>query len=211
MTITVLQEGSLAKSSTLNNNFLDLQNQISTVSATANLINQSVSSLTNNVSTISATVANNALNSFHLSQNNTISGTNVFSGDVNFLGNVVRNWGSSTVSSTLPAVIVESYKSTVTASGYNVYSNGYCEQWGIYDNATTTDYITQTISLAKTYSATDYLVLLSLDDARTTGAYGNLISWKNKTTSSFDVRVIPKNDYHGQTRYICWKTTGYIN
>jgi len=211
MTITVLQEGSLAKSSTLNNNFLDLQNQISTVSATANLINQSVSSLTSNVSTISATVANNALNSFHLSQNNTVSGTNVFSGDVTFSGNIVRNWATASASEVLPAVIVESYQSTLTASGYNIYSNGYCEQWGIYDNETATDYITQTVSLVKTYNGTDYLILLSIDDARTTGAYGNLIACQNKTVSSFDVRVVPKNDYHGQTRYVCWKTTGYIN
>lgn len=216
MTITVLQEGSLAKSSTLNNNFSDLQNQISTISATSYLISQSLSSLANNVSTISATVANNALSSFQLSQNNTVSGTNIFSGDVtfsgdvNFSGNVTRNWGSDTVSATEPAVIIETYKSTISASGYNVYSNGYCEQWGIYDNGTTTDYLEKTVTLIKTYNSTNYLVLISIDDV-STGGYGNMIAWRTRTENGFGFKVSPKPDYHGQTRYICWKTIGYIN
>ena len=210
MTITVLQEGSLAKSSILNNNFFDLQNQISTISATSYLISQSLSSLANNVSTISATVANNALNAFQLSQNNTVSGTNIFSGDVTFSGNVVRNWGNDTVSATEPAVIVETYQSTLSASGYNVYSNGYCEQWGIYDNSTATDYLEKTVTLIKTYNSTDYLVLISIDNTMG-GGYGNMVGWCNRTTSDFGFKVAPKADYHGQTRYICWRTAGYID
>jgi len=159
MTITTIQEGSLAKSSTLNNNFQDLQNQITTVSATTTLINQSISSLTSNISTISATVASNALNSFQLSQNNTISGTNIFSGDVIFTGNITRSWGSSTISASEPAVIVESYKSTSSASGYNIYSNGFCEQWGT--QLWETVGATYNISLLNKYKDTNYCLLTS--------------------------------------------------
>ena len=159
MTITVLQEGSLAKSSTLNNNFQDLQNQIATVSATTTLISQNLSSLASNVSSISDTVASNALNAFQLSQDNTISGSNTFSGAVTFTGNITRNWGTTTISAATPAVIIETYQNTLSGSGYNLYSNGFCEQWGTQIWATNS--ATYNVSLLKTYKDTNYFVLTS--------------------------------------------------
>lgn len=93
-----------------------------------------------------------------------------------------------------PAAVVESYINS--ASGYRVWSDGYCEQWG---NVTISGF---TISLLKSYVDTNYNIVLG---AYTSGGLSGNQSggWKDKTRSSFYLQ-------YGSCNGFDWKTCGYI-
>jgi len=182
MSITTIQAGSIAKSSTLNNNFLDLQNQISTVSASTSLLANSIAEVNANLSTLSSTVVSNNLNAFQLNENNTISGSNLFTADVTFSANVSRPWAdsppvnssTSSASHILPAVVVENYVNN--SSWYRIFSDGWIMQGGV---ATANN----TVTLLKSYSSDSYSVQATFN--RNMGDIYEDIGIYNKTPESF--------------------------
>lgn len=96
-------------------------------------------------------------------------------------------------------LVIETY--TKDNSGYRLWSDGYCEQWGGFGDAYT-DYRTQTINLSKVYKDTNYNVIL------TTGINGNayvsMVSAKEK--DSFTAMNTLNYLSLGS-----WKTEGYIS
>lgn len=96
--------------------------------------------------------------------------------------------------------IVETYVNGT--SGYRLYSDGYCEQWGI---ATTLTTGAATITLLKSYVDTNYARLLTIgnrEDRTTWALYPT-----NKTTTSFGV-FSPVTGYN---LMFDWETKGYIS
>ena len=93
--------------------------------------------------------------------------------------------------------IVETYVNGT--SGYNLYSNGYCEQWG-YSTVGSSG----SISLLKAYSNTDYNISLIQSTGGGTPVYASPYKGST-TTTSFPVTV-----YGGGNADVWWKTGGYI-
>lgn len=84
-------------------------------------------------------------------------------------------------------------------SGYNIWSNGYCEQWGYTNDKTTT------INLVKTYKDTNYNILLG--QTRNSDTYlGNsaTINDTSVTANSFKITT------YGTAYYAWWKTSGML-
>lgn len=102
-------------------------------------------------------------------------------------------------------VIVESYVNGT--SGYNVYSNGYCEQWGVYQ-FTGTHGTQYTINLLKEMKNSDYITLRG-------GTFGigttSLISISeiSKATNSFVIQYGSQTGGSYAVTYN-WKACGYI-
>lgn len=115
------------------------------------------------------------------------------------------NTDLSNVSSNI-AYIVESYKNGT--SGYIVYSNGLCEQWGII---TLSDSGLKTVSLIKKYVSSDYIAttsqFLASGGNTPVDIYNGSMGGSTKTPSSFMVIRVNAN-----TTYYCnWRTIGYIS
>lgn len=88
-------------------------------------------------------------------------------------------------------------------SGYRVWSDKYCEQWGF---STTTN---KTITLSKTYANTNYNIILGKGFSNNTNSrYPNIVSGQ-KTKSQFYVSGTYQNT-HGTDCHFYWKTSGYI-
>ncbi len=105
----------------------------------------------------------------------------------------------STASSQRPAVVVENYVNGT--SGYYVRSDGYCEQWGKYTEATTNN---TTINLLKNYNNINYSIFLSLASS---GTSVNNILGEPIDGSSFNLFC----ESGERTRGNYWKTCGYIS
>ena len=89
------------------------------------------------------------------------------------------------------------------ASGYIVYSNGLCEQWGATTNSGTSS---ATVTLIKPYKDTNYNVLATKNSSDGKNP-NNAASWNinTKTVSSF---LYSQGDSNGKG---CnWRTIGYI-
>lgn len=88
-------------------------------------------------------------------------------------------------------------------SGYRVWSDGYCEQWGIF--AVNSGYFNFTVSLILEYTNTEYIVFVqSTGNSQLSGASPPLIS--NKTNSNFKVTDIQSRGINAM-----WHTSGYIS
>jgi len=87
-------------------------------------------------------------------------------------------------------------------SGYNIWSNGYCEQWGRV-NANV-----NTITFLKVFKDTNYQVYYAVSDGSPTDNALTNASWNNATTTS----VMIYQGYNGtaQTSPVNWKTSGYL-
>jgi hypothetical protein len=90
------------------------------------------------------------------------------------------------------------------SSGYRVWSDGYCEQWG-YSAATNV-----TVTLFKPYINTDYNILFGKGYLNTTNTRFPNVYTNNTTTSSFYVSGTYNNGT-GSDSYFWWKTCGYIS
>lgn len=95
-------------------------------------------------------------------------------------------------------VIIDSY--TNGTSGYNVYSNGYCEQWGGFGNAYT-GYTTKTITFLKKFKDTNYCL------THTMSGTGNQYAGVTNTKTVSNFSVINSLNYNALS---CWKATGYL-
>lgn len=94
-------------------------------------------------------------------------------------------------------VIIESYQNGT--SWYNLYSNGWCEQGGIFA------YVANgTVSLLKDYGHTDYSVMLTDYDSVDTGGVAASTALASKLTDSFALSTT------SEATYIIWEAKGKI-
>ena len=99
------------------------------------------------------------------------------------------------------AYIIETYVSGT--SGYNLYSNKYCEQWGFLSN---TSNATTTVNYIKPFANTNYNLLVSMS-AKADGSPTINVGWQSKTATSFVVFTYQsKNNPEGTH----WRACGYI-
>lgn len=101
------------------------------------------------------------------------------------------------------AYITETYVNG--ASGYNIYSNGYCEQWG--EVRLTSSPIT--ITLLKTYANTKYNITTSITANKSGQGYVETIDNANKTNSAFKIYCVSYGSAYNSTIY--FKTAGYLS
>lgn len=94
----------------------------------------------------------------------------------------------------LVAVVVQNYLNGT--SGYRVWTDGYCEQWGFVTTHNAT------VTLLKSYSDTNYAITLGTADFAG-GTYASTVH--TRTKNSFIVYTL------GDDRNCFWKTCGYIN
>ena len=99
---------------------------------------------------------------------------------------------------TVNAWLVDSY--TNGKSGYIIYSNNYCEQWGFNSNATSGSHTT--ITLLKPYASTDYTVLVTYNTSSTTTAGGTQWAVSKMTTTNFAIG--------SQGGSYAWRAYGYL-
>lgn len=85
--------------------------------------------------------------------------------------------------------------------GYRIYNNGYCEQWGVYNNTSGL----KTISLYKSYANKDYLIFIMGFGGTTTpdDIYAPATNNGNYSVSQFTFHT--QYTYGGK-----WKTEGYL-
>lgn len=77
---------------------------------------------------------------------------------------------------------------TSGTSGYVIYSNGFCVQWGKSTSKTSGS---QAVSLSKTYANTNYQIQTSVDDTSTGAVSSAVIS--EQTSSSFSIIIVRAN------------------
>ena len=110
--------------------------------------------------------------------------------------------------------IVESYRNG--RSGYNIYSNGYCEQWGWVAKGSTLAHSTSwspTVSLLKPYATTDFVILLTRQDDSTSATSGGTeLGAAVVSTSQIMVSIYNRNSNTNFSANLAlsWKTCGYI-
>jgi len=109
---------------------------------------------------------------------------------------------TTSASSTSPAVIVENYVNETF--WYRVWSDGWIEQGG-YLAASSTDYITVTITLLKSYSNTNYTVSKNIYGGvgGATVYYNEVASSLSKSTSSFTTYNRSTSGWVGFNWYAC--------
>lgn len=101
--------------------------------------------------------------------------------------------------------LVESY--TNDTSGYRLYSDGYCEQWG-YSNTDSNNL--RTVTFLKPYKDTNYTVTLGASNINDPQNLNSRIAkiWSITTTNMVVVGVFENNilnDFH-----FYWRTIGYV-
>lgn len=104
--------------------------------------------------------------------------------------------------------IVESWHSG--AAYYRVWSDGFCEQGGVFDHGSEATSWNGTISLHKPFTNANYSVNLTVGGLTgdKLGEFG--INVENKTTNSFDAYYYTGSNQDG-ARYVNWQARGYIN
>lgn len=104
-------------------------------------------------------------------------------------------------------ILTESYVNG--ASWYRVYSDGWCEQGGRTQCASTNS---QTLALLKAFANTNYSVQTIVDISGNTGGYNADAFIGSKTTS--EVTIYCKNGSGGAlgtSYYFYWQACGYVN
>lgn len=89
------------------------------------------------------------------------------------------------------------------ASGYNIWSNGYCEQWGQGSASTGSAKVT----LLKTFANTNYNIQLTASYTESSGGVSTGVAVHNtsKATTGFTISQYSKANY---TAY--WRACGYL-
>lgn len=108
----------------------------------------------------------------------------------------------SELDSKKPIYIIDAYVNGKI--GYNLYSNGFCEQWGTAEGGGTRSSLA--VVLPKPYANTDYNIQITSinyagDDLGKYNYTSEAGSTKNKTKSGFTI------DWSWGSRY--WRTVGY--
>ena len=106
---------------------------------------------------------------------------------------------STTASKVRPAVVIENYVNGT--NGYRLYSDGYCEQWGVSGGTGN-----RTVNLLKSYNNTNYCIQLTTNDLEMSYANFDTDS-ENFTDSSFFIKPSVTN----RLVAVYWCTKGYIS
>lgn len=116
---------------------------------------------------------------------------------------------NNTLDTKLNIADIKSYVTTTYqngASGYRIWSDGYCEQWGNFNTDGTI------VNLLKTYKDTNYIITGTIEGGNTStlaSTYGWVTSYcggiLSKTTSQFEVKGGIRATYPFN-----WQTCGYI-
>lgn len=95
-------------------------------------------------------------------------------------------------------------------SGYRIWSDGYCEQWGksVFNSIGPGVDFTNNISLIKSYNSTNYSILANIN--ATSGGGSHTVSSKNQAENGFGLVGINRNTGASISGVICWQTSGYI-
>lgn len=92
---------------------------------------------------------------------------------------------------------------------YRVYSDGWCEQGGIYDKGSEATMFSATLSLLKPFIDSNYFVS-AIAGGMAGNKYGEYgVNAENKTTSSFDIYYYTGSSADG-SRYITWEAKGFL-
>ena len=128
----------------------------------------------------------------------------IVSGGVATVTGFNYNYNFYDVNTNNQAIITATYVSGT--SGFNIYSNGYCEQWGKI-NVSQNNYVT--VSLLKTFANTDYCITSSpVNNKQTNGDYGSSYGVKMINSSSF--KIYSAMSQSDGTLGCYWKASGYL-
>ncbi len=99
-------------------------------------------------------------------------------------------------------------------SGYIVYSNGYCEQWGVADMGSNKSNVGAStfVTLMKTYNDSNYSIQVTQKDAGNTSNHNLANGTPNvydQFFSYFYIRCYTTNA-NDNFRYFYWRTCGYL-
>ena len=181
MAITEIEHGSLATSKKLNDNF--------------NALNESIQELATNLETTNSSLAtsmstlNKNLNSQLTEANTSLASTKE---DLEALSEKVEN----TIH--LKTTYING------ASGYNIWSNGYCEQWGRTAKGGTNGVFN--ITLLKKYSDANYAISGSSTYGQTAGDKRS--TWAGIAKTADTLQII--THFEQYTALVSWLTIGYL-
>lgn len=99
--------------------------------------------------------------------------------------------------------IVETYVNGT--SGYNLYSNGYCEQWGFSEAGTQP----RAITFTQTYKDTNYIVTFGDSNEGYGVAQSRIVKLYTKSTTGMTCTGIYQNGVNPDYKFY-WHTAGYI-
>lgn len=93
---------------------------------------------------------------------------------------------------------------------FRVWSDGWCEQGGVYDNGSQSRQFSATLTFHKSFQNTNYSVNITAQGMASDayGAFG--LNAENKQTGSFDAHYFSTDTGDG-CRYVNWEAKGYIN
>ncbi|MGM9544496.1 MAG: hypothetical protein ACI3T9_05880 [Romboutsia timonensis] len=95
------------------------------------------------------------------------------------------------------------------ANGYRIWSDGYCEQWGIITFNDTRSIISN-VSLLKSFKDTNYIITSNVRTNLTTElAVLSTTEYRNKTKNSFTLQCATYNNANWCTS-MDWKASGYL-
>jgi len=124
--------------------------------------------------------------------------------------NIINSYGSNPTAPQGIATIVSTYVNGT--SGYRIYSDGFCEQWGVYDHGSSGAQWTYTINFLKTFANTNYLILTQARPASGYTQYASTGISVVATKSASKITGWATYPYAaGQTtRYIDYYACGYL-
>jgi hypothetical protein len=106
-------------------------------------------------------------------------------------------------------VVIDSYVNGT--SGYRIWDDGYCEQWGTWDSGSLSSDVGTTITYLKTFANTNYVLVANAwrnnNSATNRDVTTNIYS---KTTSNFAGGWYRAYAV-GTAQYLSWYACGYIN
>jgi hypothetical protein len=106
-------------------------------------------------------------------------------------------------------VVIDSYVNGT--SGYRIWDDGYCEQWGTWDNGSLASDVATTITYLKTFANTNYVLVANAwrnnNSATNRDVTTNIYS---ETTSNFSAGWY-RAYATGTAQYLSWHACGYIN
>lgn len=190
MPLQPIERGSLASSDIVNDNFEYLDGKITDTASTIQGID---GRLTSQIQTVSNNKANLTLSNV-TSLSNTVKSL------------ITNDYAKKDLSnSTSPVVTAPYVKTTYTSgtSGYRIWSDGFCVQWGRTEDRSNKP----TVTFIKTFANTNYSLTIadvSQDGTDTSGVdLGPMV--QQCTVSGFNVSQVNQVN-----RFTCWRACGYL-
>jgi len=123
-------------------------------------------------------------------------------------GNIafIYSYGDDTTKAKASSVITTTYVNG--SSWYRIYSDGWCEQGGIYDNGSAAGNFKATITFLKPFIDTNYTAQAITITTNEHPASSSIYAY-----SSSDMSIFVNRNYNSSAnmRYIMWQACGYIS